>query len=75
MTAAPKNPYLNALDGLIIEDPIKSFFDFCRERELVRIRRMEGKPQPWSDDLIFQKARFLNVFREDDKVFTDYKYQ
>ena len=25
-------------------------------------------PQPWSSDPVFQKGRFLNVFREDDRV-------
>ena len=26
-----------------------------------------GAPAPWSQDAIFQNARFLNVFREDDR--------
>lgn len=61
------NPYANALDGLLIEDPVSSFFDFCKEREKIRIARETGKPAPWSDDPIFQQGRFLNVFREDDR--------
>ena len=63
-----ENPYANSLDGLIIEDPVKSFFDYCKEREAVRKKREAGDPFPWSEDSIFQKGRFLNVFREDDKV-------
>ena len=63
-----ENPYANSLDGLEIEDPVKSFFDYCKERESVRKKRESGQPFPWSEDLIFQKGRFLNVFREDDKV-------
>ena len=62
------NPYAHALDGLALADPVGAFFGFCREREEVRVRRQGGGPGPWSTDVIFQRARFLNVFREDDKV-------
>ena len=61
------NPYAKALDGLIIENPVKSFFDFCFERENIRKKREQGLPPPWTDDPIFRQARFLNVFREDDR--------
>ena len=61
------NPYATALDGLILDDPVSAFFDFCREREKIRIARENGEPFPWTDDPIFQKGRFLNVFREDDR--------
>ena len=62
------NIYKTSLDGLIIEDPVQSFFDYCKKREAVRIKRESGEVYPWSDDPILQKGRFLNVFREDDKV-------
>ena len=62
------NKYTTSLDGLIIENPVKSFFDYCIERENIRLKREKGEIFPWSDDEIFQKGRFLNVFREDDKV-------
>ena len=62
-----ENPYASALDGLVLDDPVAAFFAFCREREAVRCRRAAGEPAPWSEDEIFQKARFLNVFREDDR--------
>ena len=62
------NKYKGALEGLVIEDPVKSFFDYCKERENIRVKREAGENFPWSDDIIFQKGRFLNVFREDDKV-------
>lgn len=61
------NPYAKALDGLEIPDPVKSFFDFCIEREKIRKKRDRGLPPPWTNDPIFRKARFLNVFREDDR--------
>ena len=62
-----KNPYENALDGLNIDDPVKSFFDWCKEREHIRIKRKNGEKSPWTSDPIFQQGRFLNTFREDDK--------
>ena len=61
------NPYATALDGLVLDDPVQAFFDFCREREAIRLRRERGAPPPWSEDPIFQQARFLNIFREDDR--------
>jgi len=61
------NPYASALDGLELDDPVSAFFDFCRQREGIRIKRESGEPFPWSNDPIFQRGRFLNVFREDDR--------
>ena len=61
------NPYAKALDGLEIPDPVTSFFDFCIEREKIRKKRDRGLPPPWTNDPIFRQARFLNVFREDDR--------
>jgi len=63
------NPYAKALQGLKFEDPVKAFFDFCREREAIRLRREKGEPrEKWTNDPVFQQGRFLNVFREDDRV-------
>ena len=61
------NPYATALDGLVLDDPVSAFFDFCREREKIRFLRKSGAPDPWTSDPIFQQGRFLNVFREDDR--------
>ena len=63
-----QNPYAHSLHGLEIEDPVQSFFDYCKKREAVRVKRESGEAYPWTDDPILQKGRFLNVFREDDKV-------
>ena len=63
-----QNPYAHSLDGLEIEDPVQSFFDYCKKREAVRLKRESGEAYPWTVDPILQKGRFLNVFREDDKV-------
>jgi len=64
---AVNNPYQDCLAGLEIADPVKVFFDWCIEREAIRVRREAGKLPPWSQDPVFQKGRFLDVFREDDK--------
>ena len=63
-----KNKYRTSLDGLVIENPVESFFNYCIERENIRIKREGCEAFPWSEDTIFQKGRFLNVFREDDRV-------
>ena len=62
------NKYSSSLDGLKIDNPVQSFFDYCIERELIRKKRENGDRSPWSEDEIFQQGRFLNVFREDDRV-------
>ena len=62
------NPYAQALVGLELDNPVEAFFDFCREREAIRLRRLAGQSAPWSDDPVFQRGRFLNVFREDDRT-------
>ena len=46
------NPYAKALDGLDIPNPVRSFFNFCIEREKIRKKREQGLPQPWTDDEI-----------------------
>ena len=61
------NPYAKSLDGLKLNNPVDAFFNFCRERENIRLLREKGYPSPWTKDSIFQKGRFLNVFREDDR--------
>ena len=58
---ALENPYASSLDGLAIEDPVQSFFDYCKKREAVRVKRESGEAYPWSDDPILQKGRFLNA--------------
>ena len=58
-------PYTHALDGLDLPDPVAAFFDWCRERERIRVKRDAGEPAPWTEDPIFRQGRFLNVFRED----------
>jgi hypothetical protein len=62
------NPYAKSLDGLKLNNPVEAFFNFCKERENIRRLREKAYPSPWTKDQIFQKGRFLNVFREDDRT-------
>ena len=41
---------------------------WVNERESIREAHDAGIPRPWTNDKIFQKYRFCNVRREDDKV-------
>ena len=68
MSNLTENPYSKSLIGLGIKDPVLAFFKFCKEREKIRFKREKDLPKPWSNDSIFQRGRFLNVFREDDRV-------
>lgn len=67
MSNLTENPYSKSLIGLEIKDPVLAFFKFCKEREKIRFKREKDLPKPWSNDSIFQRGRFLNVFREDDR--------
>jgi|SRR6185503_6979636 len=44
------------------------YFSTARERERIRLKRLAGKKPPWTDDEIFQRFRFCNVHRENDKT-------
>ena len=56
------NPYENTLDGLDIDDPVKSFFDWCKERESIRVKRDIGENPPWTDDPVFSTRTFSQYF-------------
>jgi hypothetical protein len=42
------------------------FLYWIKEREVIRIRRANGQPFPWTDDEILRAWSFCNVRREDD---------
>ena len=44
------------------------FFAYARERYLIKQRRENGEPFPWTEDEVLQAYRFCHVFREDDRV-------
>lgn len=56
-----------------IEDPFERFVAFVIERENIRLRRLEGKPWPWTNDDILRTYRFTNINRENDRVSRHYQ--
>lgn len=47
---------------------INELFNFIYERHAIYQRRAQGKPKPWTKDLILQQYKFCNVYRELDTV-------
>jgi hypothetical protein len=44
------------------------YWKFAAERQAIFERRIAGSPPPWSDNPIFQRFKFCNVFRAADRV-------
>lgn len=53
---------------------IKGFYDFCLEREKIRIRKTLGFPPPWTKDYILQTKKFCNLNRKHDRGFFELSY-
>jgi len=47
---------------------VDDFFAYARERYIIHLRRLAGRPKPWTADPVLQQYRFCNIFREDDTV-------
>lgn len=47
---------------------VNEYFRTARERYHISLKKDDGKPKPWTEDLIFRDWRFCNVHREDDKT-------
>lgn len=41
---------------------------WIKERHAIYLKKVAGKPKPWTDDKILQKFKFCNVRRRDDRV-------
>lgn len=48
--------------------PFERLRYWITERESIRLKRLAGKPFPWTDDEILQTYRFCNVVRIEDTV-------
>lgn len=46
----------------------KLFLYWINERESIRVKKEQGLPKPWTNDVIFQQYKFTNVEREKDTV-------
>lgn len=52
-----------------MKNQISKFFALARERQNIYLRRQAGLPrEQWTKDPIYQKYRFCNLFREQDKT-------
>ena len=47
---------------------LRQYFRTARERYNIYLSRVANDPPPWTEDPIFQKYKFCNVFREHDRV-------
>jgi hypothetical protein len=54
---------------MFLPERLGVLYCWIKERESIRIKReVQGKPKPWTDDLLLRSTRFCNVRRMDDKV-------
>lgn len=54
-------------------DRVQQFYDFMKERELIRLRRLRGDAPPWTSDEVLRTYRFTNVKREHDRTTIAFK--
>lgn len=47
---------------------LRQYFKTAKERYDIYLHRDANQPPPWTDNPIFQKYKFCNLFREHDKV-------
>lgn len=50
------------------EDVYLAYWHFAAERQSIFERRLEGLPEPWTEDEILLEYRFCNSFRASDRV-------
>jgi hypothetical protein len=57
---------------LVIDEPVEHRLNqlayFVSEREAIRLQKAEGKPAPWTSDVVLGHYRFCNVRRKHDRV-------
>ena len=51
----------------LLLDNIQRYFDFCKERHSIYIKKSRGDSWPWTDDIILQTYKFTCVYRQLDK--------
>jgi len=51
----------------LLLDNIQRYFDFCKERHSIYIKKSRGDSWPWIDDIILQTYKFTCVYRQLDK--------
>ena len=53
---------------LSVEPTLDQFKWFINEREMIRKKKDEGLPRPWTNDEVLDKTKFTNIYRQHDKV-------
>lgn len=46
---------------------VEGFWEFCQERESIRLKKEVGEPPPWTEDNLLKKFHFCNIRREHDR--------
>lgn len=49
------------------EEAFETFFYWINERQSIYLKKSLGEPKPWTEDEYFQKWKFCNVFRTQDR--------
>jgi hypothetical protein len=49
-------------------EKLDEFFALARERQAIYLRRQAGQPWPWTEDPLFLRYKFTNLFRENDRT-------
>lgn len=52
----------------MIQENVERFFYWINERHRIYLSKAAGNPPPWTSDVILQKYKFTNAFRELDKT-------
>ena len=60
--------HLSFLEELEPTVAFHSYWKFITERNAIHLRRLNGKPPPWTDDPVLREHKFTNVFRAADRV-------
>jgi hypothetical protein len=56
------------VDDVQAMKPLDRFLYWVFERHQIFLRRLAGRPAPWTDDEVLQRVFFTNPFRENDKT-------
>lgn len=53
---------------MILEEHVVGICRYMNERELIRLKKEQGSPKPWTTDPILLDNKFTNVLRSDDRT-------
>jgi len=51
-----------------VSEVYDSYWKFAVERQSVFFKRLEGQPEPWTDDPVISAHKFTNAYRASDRV-------